>query len=473
VVDGEVIFGTSMVDEAHLTGEPIPVLKNQGTSVYGGSINQDGILHYRATCEVSSSILSKIIKQVEESIASKPRIQVLADSISPYFTLIIVFLAVLTFGLWWGWEQNIDQALMNGIAVLIIGCPCALVLAAPVAQLAGISTLAEMKILLKSGDQMEIAAKVTDVILDKTGTITLGKPEVEEAYLSEWVDPKLLYSLVTSSKHPISQALKRWLVDQYPSMNQQMELDRFQDSPGKGIQAIYQGELLLGGNLDFIQEHQIQINTQQKALLENVENQNKSIFLFSQGSNLKGIFFIHDPIKPESKEAIQKIKDLGLTVHLLTGDRKLPAIEVAKACNINPSCVHAEVNPLEKEAFVQQLRQQGKTIIMVGDGINDTLALSQADIGIAMGSGTETAIKVSDILVLKNDLESVFQVVHSGRTTFRLIKQNFAISLLYNGLAIPLAIAGLVIPLIAAVSMSLSSLLVVGNALRARLSGDV
>jgi len=472
-VDGTVLSGNSSVDESHLTGEPFPILKNKGASIYGGSLNQEGALLYQATQDFPSSVLAKIIQQVEEVIADKPYVQILADRISRHFILAIGIISVATLGVWWGINHDFEQALMNAVAVLIIGCPCALVLATPVANLAGISVLAHQKVLLKSGAQMELAAKVTDVILDKTGTITQGCPKVTVHLFSEIMELPLLFNLVALSKHPISQAVKIWLEEHHPGQCPQMALAHFEEIPGQGIHAEFQAKKLLGGNADLIRKHSIHFEAHQQSYLEKLETAGKSVFLFSINQRLAAIFAIEDPIKTGSSAAIQAMQQMGLVVHLLTGDHLKTATQVARLCHINLEQVHASVNPLEKETYVKSLHEQGKTVIMVGDGINDTLALAQADIGIAMGSGTETAIHVSDVLVLKNDLQSIVQTIETGRKTYHFIKQNFYISLIYNVIAVPLAMMGLVIPVVAAASMSLSSLLVIGNALRLRFAHSV
>ncbi len=472
-IDGTVLSGNSSVDESHLTGEPFPILKNKGASIYAGSLNQEGSLLYQATQDFPSSVLSKIIQQVEEVIADKPYVQILADRISRHFILAIVIISAATLGVWWGISHDFEQALMNAVAVMIIGCPCALVLATPVANLAGISVLAQQKVLLKSGSQMELAAKVTDVILDKTGTITQGCPKVTVHLLSEIMERPLLFNLVALSRHPISQAVKTWLEESHPDQCQRMALDHFEEIPGQGIHAEFQTKKLWGGNADLIRKHAIHFEAHQQTYLETLETEGKSVFLFSIDERLAAIFAIEDPIKTGSSVAIKAMQEMGLTVHLLTGDHLKTATEVARICHINLEQVHASVNPMEKETYVKSLHEQGKTVIMVGDGINDTLALAQADIGIAMGSGTETAIHVSDVLVLKNDLQSIVQTIEIGQKTYYFIKQNFYISLIYNAIAVPLAMMGLVIPVVAAASMSLSSLLVVGNALRLRFTHSV
>lgn len=467
VVDGTVVSGCSSVEESHLTGESLPVEKGEGDSVYGGSLNHNGVLCYQAQRESANSLISQIAQQVDKTLSSRPRIQVLAERISQYFILVMVGLAVLTGALWWYWGNSVEIALMNAIAVLIIGCPCALALAAPVANLAGVSRLVDHGILLKTGTQLEVASKITDVVLDKTGTLTQGKPEVQKVIWTEGIQWEALYNLVSRSNHPISQAVLKWLEAQHPNDCIVQEFDTFQEIPGKGLIGSYEAMELKAGSMKF---HENDLwNSDQQEFLKNAPSSGTSFFVYSQKNQVVGLFALTDSIKPDSPEVIQALQNRGITVYLLTGDHLSTATEVARACHIEAQYVHSEQSPMDKEMFIQQLQKQGHTVIMVGDGINDALALASAHIGIAMGSGTEVAMQVSDVLVLNNNLKSLAVFIETGKQTYRLLKQNFGISLVYNGLAVPLAVGGWVIPVIAAASMSLSSLLVVGNALRTRL----
>ncbi|MGK0288941.1 MAG: Cu+-exporting ATPase [bacterium] len=464
VVDGIVLSGNSYVDESYLNGEPLPILKKEGSSVYGVSINQDGVIQYKSKQELSDSSLSKIIHLMDDALAGKPKIQQFADFISKYFIIGILTIAGLTFAGWFAFDKSLESALMNAISVLIIACPCALGLATPMAGLTGLSVSAKRKILFKKASHMEVMSKITDIILDKTGTITEGKPTVTSAWFKQ-ENSDLLHSFLVNSRHPISKAVYTYLQNEHV-LQHQLEVEFFQNVSGKGIQAKFQGKDVYGGSLEFIRKQGIEFTEEQQKYLEKIHQDQPSLFIFAINKQVEGIFAIEDSIKESSVQAIQALQKKGLSVHMLTGDHQTAAEKIAHLCNIPLQNVHAGVDPIQKEEFVQKLQKIGCSVVMVGDGINDTLALARADIGIAMGSGMDTAIEVSDVLILNNELKSVEQAHQIAVRTLALTKQNLAISLLYNVFAIPLAVFGWVIPLIAAGSMSLSSLLVVGNSIR-------
>ena len=453
VIDGEVIWGKGSFDESSLTGENEPVYKQQGDPILSGSLCLDSLLHYRATKDASNSMLTSIVNLLEESITKKPRIEQLANTVSGYFSSIILIIALLTFVGWYVWADSFEQALIVGISVIVIACPCALGLATPMATLVGISIAAKRGILFKEATFLETMAKSDILALDKTGTITEGKPSVIHVELYEDLDPSLLHALVTTSNHPISKGIATYLEKEYETI-QPINLENINSIEAKGLKAGYKGQQLIGGNAQLLQTEKLYVET---------DSQN-ALFFFAIDHILVARFELSDTIREGAKEAIQNIQKLGVNVVMLTGDHQQSAQKVASQVGIDE--VHAKLLPQDKAAMIDRFHQDGHVVVMAGDGINDAIALASSDIAIAMGNGADVAISVSDIVLLDEKPASIYEAYKLSRRTFAAVKENLGFSLLYNVIAVPLAVMGFVNPLVAALSMSLSSLVVVGNSMR-------
>ncbi len=453
VIDGEVTWGEGSFDESSLTGENEPVYKKRDDTILSGSVCLDSVIHYSATKDASNSMLTSIVNLLEESITKKPRIEQLANSVSGYFSTVILIIALLTFGGWYFWTESFEQALIVGISVIVIACPCALGLATPMATLVGISVAAKRGILFKEASFLETMAKSDILALDKTGTITEGKPSVVNADYYEAFDPSLLYALVTTSNHPISKGVKAHLESMHENF-EPLTLEEITSIEAKGIKARYQNRSLLGGNAELMQASKLDLDT----------NSPNALFFFTIDDTLVARFELTDTIREGATQAIKKIQNLGITVVMLTGDHQQSAQKVAKEVGIGE--VHAKLLPLEKAALIDRFHQEGHVVVMAGDGINDAIALASSDISIAMGNGADVAISVSDIVLLDEKPESLYESYRLSQRTFGAVKENLGFSLLYNAVAVPLAVMGFVNPLVAALSMSLSSLVVVGNSMR-------
>ena len=453
LLDGLVTKGEGYFDESNLTGESEPIYKSCGDTVISGTVSIDADIQYSASRDFEHSTLSNLVSLLENAINKKPKIEQLANKLSEHFSTTILILAFATFGVWLFMTSSFEESLMVGIAVIVIACPCALGLATPVATLVGLHLGAKKGILFKEAAQLETMAKADVLLLDKTGTLTVGKPEVvTENTLSNY-SLSYLYSLVKNSKHPISHGILNYLQQNNDEM-EEILFDSFTQKPALGIVASYQGHEILGGNYKLMLEYNIETSFESQ----------KSLFFFAIDREVVSIFELEDRIKEDAQKLIKDLNSYKIETIMLTGDQKSTAETIAKEIGIEE--VHAELTPEDKLAFVEDMQDQGKVIVMVGDGVNDILALGRADIGIVMGSGSDIAVDVSDVVLLNDSLDSLLAAVKISRTTFQLIKQNFAISLVYNAITIPLAMAGYVIPLIAALSMSFSSLLVVGNSIR-------
>ena len=453
VIDGEVIWGQASFDESSLTGENEPIYKQQGDSVLSGSLCLDSLLHYRASKEASNSMLSSIVNLLEESITKKPRIEQLANTVSGYFSTIILLISLLTFIGWYFWADSFEHALIVGISVIVIACPCALGLATPMATLVGISIAAKRGILFKEASFLETMAKSDILALDKTGTITEGKPSVVNAELFEAFDPSLLHALVSTSNHPISKGIAAYIEKEYETIHT-LNLENINSIEAKGLKASYKGQQLIGGNAQLLQTEKLSVKA---------DSQN-ALFFFAIDQILIARFELSDTIRSGAKEAIQNIQELGVKVVMLTGDHEQSAQKVASQVGIEE--VHAKLLPQDKAALIDKFHKEKHVVVMVGDGINDAIALASSDIAIAMGNGADVAISVSDIVLLDEKPASIYESYKLSRRTFGAVKENLGFSLLYNVVAVPLAVMGFVNPLVAALSMSLSSLVVVGNSMR-------
>ena len=453
VIDGEVIWGEGSFDESSLTGENEPLYKKELDIILSGSICLDSVLHYRATKDASSSMLTSIVNLLEESITKKPRIEQLANTVSGYFSTIILIIALLTFTGWYFWAGSFEQALIVGISVIVIACPCALGLATPMATLVGISVAAKRGILFKEASFLETMAKSDILALDKTGTITEGKPSVVSADFYEDFDHSLLHALVSTSNHPISQGIKAYIETNYKK-TETHTLEEIKSIEAKGLSASYQGKALIGGNAALLNSLDIAVDADSE----------NALFFFSINQILVARFELSDTIREGAAEAIEKIKAMDIQVVMLTGDHDQSAQKVAKQVGIDK--VYSKLLPQDKAGMIDEFHQEGHVIVMVGDGINDTIALASSDISIAMGNGADVAISVSDIVLLDEKPASIYEAYKLSRRTFGAVKENLGFSLLYNVVAVPLAVMGFVNPLVAALSMSLSSLVVVGNSMR-------
>lgn len=455
LLDGEIVQGEGSFDESNLTGESEPIYKNIGDSVVSGTTSIDADIHFKTSRDFEHSTLSNLVTLLESAINKKPKIEQLANKLSEHFSTTILFLSFATFIAWYFWPHGFEESLMVGISVIVIACPCALGLATPVATLVGLSLGAKRGILFKEAAQLETMAKAEVLVVDKTGTLTLGEPSVVEEYSYKEFNKALLYSLVKASRHPIAKGILGHLSKDENS-HSELLLDSFKQLSARGMVGYYQGMQLLGGNHKMMEEFGVEV----------ARHGDNSAFYFAINSEIVHIYELHDSLKEGARELISYMERRSIEVVMLTGDNQRSAKRVAEEVGIKK--FYAEQSPQEKLAYIERVHSQGKRVVMVGDGVNDILALAKADIGIVMGSGSDIAVDVSDVVLLNDSLQSLLGAFKISKTTFALIKQNFAISLLYNAITIPLAMAGLVIPLVAAISMSFSSLLVVGNSMRIR-----
>jgi len=452
-IDGVVVAGEGSFDESSLTGESEPIYKRVGDEIVSGSVAIDGVVRYEATKDYGSSMLTTLVGLLEESLTKKPKIEQLANEISGWFSLTILSLALLTFIGWLWMTGEFERALVVAISVIVIACPCALGLATPVATLIGINLAARRGVLFKEAAFIETMAKADLLVLDKTGTITEGQPHVVNAKTYDSYDPNLLYALVTSSTHPVSQGIVRYLKTHHEDLKT-VPLERVKQVQARGMVAEYEGHQLIGGNAQMMREYGIEV-TEESAY---------TLFLFAIDGKVVARFDLRDLPKEGAKKAIAEIRKQGIEIVMLTGDNEKSAERVAKEVGIDQ--FQASLLPEEKAEMIDRFHAEGRVVVMAGDGINDALALSKSDIAIAMGSGSDVALEVSDVVLLDDRITSLRDAFLISRRTFKFVKQNLALSIIYNSITIPLAIAGYVIPLVAALSMSLSSLMVVGNSLR-------
>lgn len=469
-VDGLVTLGSSFVDESMLSGEPIAVFKKENEKVFAGTINQKGSFQFKALSVGEETLLAHIIKMVQDAQGSKAPVQKLVDKIAGIFVPVVIFIAILTFILWiiLGGENGIVQGLMAAVTVLVIACPCALGLATPTAIMVGVGKGAENGILIKDADSLELAKKINVIVLDKTGTITEGKPEVKDILWSKKgdSDKAILLSIERQSEHPLAEAVVKYLANV-----QTIKLSSFESITGKGIKAIYNDETYLVGNKTLLEENKIIIDD--KLLKQSAEwvKQSKSIIWFSDNKQSLCVIAISDKIKETSKVAINQLQDMGITVHMLTGDNKGTAKVIAEYAGIKNYV--AEVLPQDKAVYVKELQKKGNIVAMVGDGINDSTALATADVSIAMGNGSDIAMDVAKMTIISSDLTKIPQAINLSMQTISTIRQNLFWAFIYNIIGIPIA-AGilypingfLLSPMIAGAAMALSSVSVVTNSLR-------
>lgn len=464
-VDGKVVEGTSAVDESMLTGESIPVEKKAGDAVIGATMNKNGRLTLEATKVGKETALAQIIKVVEEAQGSKAPIQRVADVISGIFVPIVVGIAVVAFLVWFFWVTpgNFAHALEIAIAILVIACPCALGLATPTSIMAGSGRAAELGVLFKGGEHLESTHKIDTIILDKTGTVTKGKPELTDVEVNE-IDEELFLRLVgsaeKSSEHPLAEAI----VAGIESRGMQLPaVEHFEAVPGYGIRANVEGHEVLVGTRKLMAQHNVAIDSV-LARMSELETEGKTAMLTAVDGRYAGLVAVADTIKETSRAAVARLKQMGIEVIMITGDNERTAQAIAKQVGIDH--VLAEVLPEGKADEVKKLQQQGKKVAMVGDGINDAPALAVADIGMAIGTGTDVAMEAADVTLMKGDLNSIPDAIYMSRKTMSNIRQNLFWALGYNSLGIPIAAIGLLAPWVAGAAMALSSVSVVLNALR-------
>ena len=453
-IDGVLTRGEAMFDLSVLTGESEPILKKLGDEIVSGSIVIDSTIEYTTSKQANNSLLHNISELLSDAVTKKPHIEQLANQVSGYFSVVIFLTSIATFFGWYLFVgAGFEKALIVAISVIVIACPCALGLATPMATLIGISKAAKEGILFKEASKIETMAKATLLALDKTGTITVGKPLVVNYKEFKEYDKRLLYSLVKSSNHPISKGVTSYLLEQDSNLKE-LELEEHKELQAKGVEAVYENSRLLGGNLELLKYNNIEFSY----------SSDNSLYIFAINGEVIALFELSDIIKPSAKEFINSIKRLGIKVLMLTGDRAEVASKIAKEVGIEQ--VKANLLPQDKASLIDSYHKQGEIVVMVGDGINDSIALAKSDIAIAMGSGADIAVEVSDVVLLNNSLSSLKNSFLLAKNVFKSIKQNLSLSLLYNVIAVPLAVMGYVTPFIAALAMSLSSLSVVANSFR-------
>ncbi|MGQ7278467.1 heavy metal translocating P-type ATPase [Brevibacillus thermoruber] len=465
-VDGVVKSGTSAVDESMLTGESVPVDKKAGDPVIGATINKNGVLTIEATKIGKDTALAQIIKVVEEAQGSKAPIQRMADKISSIFVPIVVGISVITFIVWYFFLEpgNFTAALEPAIAVLVIACPCALGLATPTSVMVGTGKGAELGILFKGGEHLEAAHKLNTIILDKTGTITKGEPSLTDVIAlgnnSELDLLTLVASAEKNSEHPLAQAIVKGAEARGVTLS---PVTNFEAIPGFGLQAQVNDQRLLIGTRKLMKRYDIDTSSVENQM-QHLEDQGKTAMLVAINGALSGVVAVADTLKESSKEAIAQLKNLGLEVVMITGDNQRTARSIAQQVGITQ--VRAEVLPEDKAKEVEAFKQQGKKVAMVGDGINDAPALATADVGMAIGTGTDIAMEAADITLMRGELTSIPQAITLSHKTMQNIKQNLFWALFYNSVGIPIAAAGLLAPWVAGAAMAFSSVSVVLNALR-------
>jgi Cu+-exporting ATPase len=472
-VDGQVVEGASTVDESMLTGESLPVEKRPGTAVVGGSVNRTGAFAFRATRVGSETVLAQIIRLVEDAQGSKAPIQRLADRVASVFVPVVLVIAALTFGVWWAWgpEPSFFYALTNAVGVLVIACPCAMGLATPTAIMVGTGKGAELGVLVKSAGALELLHRVGIVVFDKTGTLTVGKPVVTDVVPGPGFDADGFLALAAAaeqgSEHPLGEAI----VTEAKARGLALPpVSEFQAVPGQGVDALAPAGRILLGNARMMQARGLDV-AGLEPVARRLAAEGKSVVYVAFAGETHGLVAVADVLKPDARAAVAALKALGIEVAMLTGDTRLTGEAIARQAGIDR--VLAEVLPEQKAAEIKRLQGEGRLVAMVGDGINDAPALAQADVGIAMGSGTDVAIEAADVTLMRGNLHGVVTAVELSRRTIRIIKENLGWAFGYNIVLVPVAAGALyplwgvlLSPILAGLAMALSSVSVVANSLR-------
>ncbi|SFM68764.1 Cu2+-exporting ATPase [Chitinophaga sp. YR627] len=481
-VDGHVQSGSSWVDESMITGEPVPVLKEKDTAVFAGTINQQGSFYFKAEKVGADTVLAQIIRMVREAQGSKAPVQQLVDKIAGIFVPVVIGIAILTFGVWMmaGGENAFTHGLLSAVTVLVIACPCALGLATPTAIMVGVGKGAENNMLIRDAESLELAHKVNALVLDKTGTITEGKPVVTDSYWlaasdQQWELQRVLLTIEQHSEHPLAAAIVKDLQQKGVAALPGIPFTALESITGKGIQARYRGMKYLAGNMALLADNGIRTDDVLSKKIADWQSAARTVIAFAGDGKILGIIAIEDKVKATSALAVENLQKSGITVYMLTGDNEHTAAAVAGQVGIRH--YKAGVLPAEKAAFVQSLQEQGKVVAMAGDGINDSHALAQADVSIAMGKGTDIAMDVAKMTLITSDLNVIPKALQLSRKTVRTIRQNLFWAFIYNIIGIPLA-AGVLFPvngfllnpMIAGAAMALSSVSVVSNSLRLKWS---
>jgi len=467
-VDGEVVEGVSEVDEALLTGEARPVAKRPGAAVIGGTVNLHGAFTLRVTRVGEDTVLSGIARAVESAQAEKPRLQALADRVTGWFVPAVLVLAVATVALHLVRGAPAHQALMTGIAVLVIACPCSLGLATPIAVLLATGEATARGLLARNGDALERAAGATHVVLDKTGTLTRGRPVLREVVLFEGAPARdevvrLVAAVERRSEHSLGKALVE-AARALPGPDR--EVQEFRAVPGRGVRGVVEGVVVLVGSRAFLAEAGIAVPAEAIQRAAPFESGGDTVLCAAVAGRLAALLVVSDVLREEAPPALRELRELGLELAIVSGDGAATTAALAVRAGIDR--VVAEATPLEKERELARLQAAGARVLMVGDGINDAPALTRADVGVAMGRGTDVTLESADAVLVRDDLRLLPALVRIGRRTTRVIRQNVFWAFIYNVVAIPLAVAGALHPIVAAAAMAASSLFVVGNSLRVR-----
>jgi Cu2+-exporting ATPase len=476
-LDGQVLVGQSYLNESMLSGEYLPVAKGPGDAVFAGTLNQNGSLEIRAEKIGSSTLLGQIIQRVQEAQGSKAPVQRLVDKISGIFVPVMVLISIITFGLWmfFGGENALSHGILSAVSVLVIACPCALGLATPTALIVGMGKGAENQILIRDAESLELGHQVTALVLDKTGTLTLGKPKVysqwfttQESALDQASIEALLLALERNSAHPLAEAVIAYLEGKNLP---QVPVESFESIPGAGISGRVEGIRYFMGTKKWMESQGIQLPTSPLAIEKEAAEKAQTLIWLCNETQVLAVLGIEDELKQNAKEVVESLRKMNVAVYLLTGDQYAPAKAVADQLGI--SMFQAECLPADKSNFIKALQQQGKVVAMVGDGVNDAEALAQADVSIAMGMGSDIALDVAKITLMNSDLAKIPQALRLSKLTVHGIRQNLFWAFVYNLIGIPVA-AGLLYPafgilidpMFASAAMALSSLSVVGNSLR-------
>ena len=469
-VDGMVISGSSYVDESMLSGEPVPVLKEKDEKVFAGTINQKGSFRFEATKVGKETMLAQIIRMVQDAQGSKAPVQKLVDKIAEVFVPIVIGIAILTFVLWLilGGDSGLVHGLLAAVTVLVIACPCALGLATPTAIMVGVGKGAETGILIKDAESLELGKKIDAIVLDKTGTITEGKPQVTGII---WLNnddriKNILKGLEMQSEHPLADAVVK-----YFDKSDALEISKFESITGKGAKAVYDDATYFVGNPALMKEQKIEVSQDLQQQADRWGDESKTVIWFADQKQALAVLAISDKIKETSVSSIKKMQDMGIDLYMLTGDNKTTAKAIAEQTGIKN--YRAEVLPQDKADFIKDLQSKGKIVAMVGDGINDSTALATADVSIAMGKGSDIAMDVAKMTIISSDLGKIPQAIKLSKQTVATVKQNLFWAFIYNLIGIPIA-AGILYPIngfllnpmIAGAAMALSSVSVVSNSLR-------